>query len=155
MPRAQAELDYYMFWATVYHSKLPYFKSQAKFIQDTIRIYDWKVGWQTETSVQVIKCYSGSCRVEDCTFQLQPVVAPRLPSLGSQLGPDLKLRPAERSALVTAVGTPEALKVCGICCHPVPGACSFVSAVGMPQFLLLWPQMACCSSFIVAAYRLQ
>jgi hypothetical protein len=100
-----------MFWATVYHSKLPYFKSQAKFIQDTIRIYDWKVGWQTGTSIQVIKCYSVACRVEDCTFQLQPVVAPRLPSPGSQLGPDLKLRPAERSALVTAVGTPQALKV--------------------------------------------
>jgi hypothetical protein len=112
-PRLQAELDYYMFWATVYHSKLPYFKAQAKFIQDAIRIYEWKVGWQTETSIQVIKCYSAACRVEDCTFQLQAVVAPRLPSPGSQLGPDLKLRPAERSALVTAVGTPQTLKVSG------------------------------------------
>lgn len=107
----QADLDYYMFWATVYHSQLPYFKAQAKFIHGVIQIRVWKVGWQTDTSIEVIKCYSGACRVEDTIFQLAPVVAPRMP-LPAQPGPaDLKLRPSKRSPLVSAVGTPTAFQV--------------------------------------------
>lgn len=111
LPLLQADLDYYMFWATVYHSQLPYFKAQAKFIHDVIKIREWKVGWQTDTSIEVIRCHSGSCRVEDTLYQLAPVVVPRMP-LPAQPGPaDLKLRPSERSPLVSAVGTPTAFKV--------------------------------------------
>lgn len=99
-----------MFWATVYHSKLPYFKTQAKFIQDTIKIYHWKVGWQTDTSIEVIITLSASCRVADCVYQLAPVVAPRMP-LPAYLGPEL--RTSEKSALVTAVGDPSAFQVRG------------------------------------------
>lgn len=40
----QEELDYYLYWATVYHSSLPYFKQLAKFIRDVIRITVWEVG---------------------------------------------------------------------------------------------------------------
>ncbi len=106
----QEELDYYMFWVTVYHSKLPYFQKQAQFIHDTIQISIWKVGWQTDSALQIIQQNSGSCRVVDTIYQLAPVVAPRMPR-PQQLGPDLKLKPAERSQLVTAVGTPQTLKV--------------------------------------------
>jgi hypothetical protein len=99
-----------MFWVTVYHSKLPYFKEQAKFIHDTIQISLWKVGWQTDSAIQVIHQVAASCRVIDTTYQLASVVAPRMPRL-QQLGPELKLKPAERSQLVTAVGTPQSFKV--------------------------------------------
>jgi hypothetical protein len=99
-----------MFWVTVYHSKLPYFKEQAKFIHDTIKISVWKVGWQTDSAIQVIYQVAASCRVIDTTYQLASVVAPRMPRL-QQLGPELKLKPAERSQLVTAVGTPQTFKV--------------------------------------------
>lgn len=108
--KPQEELDYYMFWVTVYHSKLPYFKEQAKFIHDTIKISVWKVGWQTDSAVQVIYSVAASCRVIYTTYQLASVVAPRMPRL-QQLGPELKLKPAERSQLVTAVGTPQTFKV--------------------------------------------
>jgi hypothetical protein len=109
LPCAQEDLDYYMFWATVFHSKLPYFKAQAAFIHNTIRISVWKVGWQTDTSIQVIKCISASCRVIDSTFQLDTVVAPRMPL--PRLSPELQLRPSEKSSLVTAVGDAEMFKV--------------------------------------------
>jgi hypothetical protein len=68
------------------------------------------VGWQTDSSIQVISCTSGACNIEDSLYRLQPVVAPRLP-VPPQLAPDLKLKPAERSALVTAVGDASALRV--------------------------------------------
>lgn len=109
VPCSQEDLDYYMFWATVYHSNLPYFKAQAAFIHNTILISVWKVGWQTETSIQVIKCVSAACRVIDCQFQLDPVVAPRMPL--PRLSPELQLRPAEKSSLVTAIGDAEAFQV--------------------------------------------
>lgn len=101
-----------MYWATVYHSKLPYFKAQAQFARDVIGIRVWKVSWLSDTALQVIKCYSGSCRVEDCTFRFQPVVAPRRPP-PPPLGPDLKLKTAEKSPLVTAVGDAQAFTVSG------------------------------------------
>lgn len=113
LPCLQAELDYYLYWATVYHSKLPFFKTQAQFIKDVIKIRVWKLGYQTDTSVQVAQSYSEACRIEDCTYVLQPVVARRLP-VPPPLGADLKLKPSEKSTLVTAVGDAQTFKV-GVC----------------------------------------
>jgi hypothetical protein len=112
LPSLQGELDYYMFGATAFHSKLPYFKSHSQFIRDVIQTSLWKVGWQTDSSIQVIRCHSGSCNVEDSTYRLQPVVAPHMPKpTPLPMPPELQLRPAEKSPLVMAVGDTRALRV--------------------------------------------
>lgn len=40
----QKDLDYYLYWATAYHSTLPFFQQQAQFLRDTIGISQWQVG---------------------------------------------------------------------------------------------------------------
>jgi hypothetical protein len=37
------ELDYLLYWGTVYHSSLPYFQQQAAFLRDTMKVEAWQV----------------------------------------------------------------------------------------------------------------
>jgi hypothetical protein len=40
---AQGELDYSLFWVTVYHSSIPYFKLLAGFLREQLGIHLWEV----------------------------------------------------------------------------------------------------------------
>jgi hypothetical protein len=42
-PPIQEELDYSLFWVTVYHSSIPYFKSLAEFLREQLGIHLWEV----------------------------------------------------------------------------------------------------------------
>eukprot|EP00878_Enallax_costatus_P023720 GHUV01025257.1.p1 GENE.GHUV01025257.1~~GHUV01025257.1.p1 ORF type:complete len:369 (+),score=91.73 GHUV01025257.1:959-2065(+) len=106
----QSELDYYLYWATVYHSSLPYFKQLAKFIRDVIQITVWELAdaGQGDSSIFVVHEVAGSCTVEDSLYTVNDVVAPKLPA--PPVDPGLQLNTAAKSPLVTAVSTVASLR---------------------------------------------
>ncbi|KAI8469178.1 MAG: hypothetical protein J3K34DRAFT_288024 [Monoraphidium minutum] len=76
----QEDLDYLLYWLTVYRSNLPAFQKMAGFLSDSLGLTEWRLDGPLEANTLYgLRCYTACVRMDYCAYTVLPQVAPKLP----------------------------------------------------------------------------